>query len=350
MHKYIYILIIFIFRNNASYTQEEFYVVNAKDGLRLRESRSVNSKILRGIPYGECVKVVAKDKSEINGFVWYKVETDNKVGFVASQYLTPKPRCVYNNSTKITTTNNYAHIPCEIAEVTSNKLNLRSNPDPTNSNNILSILKRGDRVIISRKPAVYQKGYLWYFVSVNQMYGYVASEFLTCVTSNKPNSDKRKEANLAFWNRGDSIADALWKKLDKHVLESTFCSDLVANWFAQASKQLKRLPKSELLYPEIIEDVNRKAEYLDLVHNTIKGSFARYGEKALRVLVIKAIDNFDLQKFKILMRKWNVVPTVVWLEDEALKSMEDHLKSVNEKERQTINYVRKRYGMDLNPW
>ena len=79
-----------------SFAQYTYYAA-AKSGLSIREQPSTSAKVLEKIPYGEKLVTVAGDANQpaistegFNGF-WWKVNYNNKTGYIVSSYVLPLP-------------------------------------------------------------------------------------------------------------------------------------------------------------------------------------------------------------------------------------------------------------------
>src|SRR6478609_5441606 len=71
------------------------YFAAAKAGLSMREQPNTNAKVLEKIPYGakiltltDTIKPVAILTEGFNGW-WWKVQYNNKIGYVVSSYVLP---------------------------------------------------------------------------------------------------------------------------------------------------------------------------------------------------------------------------------------------------------------------
>ncbi len=80
----------------ASFSQYNYYAA-ARPGLSMREQPNTSSKVLEKIPYGEKITTVAGDANQpaistegFNGF-WWKVNYNNKTGYIVSSYVLPFP-------------------------------------------------------------------------------------------------------------------------------------------------------------------------------------------------------------------------------------------------------------------
>jgi len=126
----------------------ESYATVRGGGLNLRQTASLDAKVLGQYPTGTWIAVL-----ENNG-TWSKVSVDGKTGFMMSQYLNANA----GGSTMYVRTN------------TGIGLNLRTAPG-----------MQGD-IITSFKPGtavkVLKKGTGWYYVSVCGQEGYMSSKFL----------------------------------------------------------------------------------------------------------------------------------------------------------------------------
>lgn len=79
-----------------SFSQYSYYAA-AKSGLSMREQPTTGAKVLEKIPYGEKLTAVAGDANQpaistegFNGF-WWKVNYNNKTGYIVSSYVLPLP-------------------------------------------------------------------------------------------------------------------------------------------------------------------------------------------------------------------------------------------------------------------
>jgi uncharacterized protein YraI len=85
-----------IFFSLISFAQQTYYAA-AKAGLSMREQPSTSAKVVDKIPYGEKLVTVAGDANQpaistegFNGF-WWKINYNNKTGYIVSSYVLPLP-------------------------------------------------------------------------------------------------------------------------------------------------------------------------------------------------------------------------------------------------------------------
>jgi len=94
--KKLIVLFLVLFFSTASFAQYPCYAA-AKSGLSLREQPNTGAKILEKIPYGEKLVTVAGDTNppaiSTEGFSgsWWKVNYNNKTGYIVSSYVLPVP-------------------------------------------------------------------------------------------------------------------------------------------------------------------------------------------------------------------------------------------------------------------
>lgn len=323
---------------------QNVYRVNSSIGLKLRSEKSTNSDILQQLEEGTTVFVLEKDTVAINNYIWYKVKANEKTGYVASEFLTA-----------IVTTAKGVKTASEVMIVNEDNLKLRSDRTITDKKNILYQLPKGAKVIIISKDTKKENGFLWYKVTYNNSSGYVASNYLSPVNSNKltsstVESDAKAVANTRnkeYWDQGAKIVKQLGASLETHYIASSFMSATVAADFRKAARQLRELQEPASLYPEIQYDIQQKITYLDLVGNAVDGSFSKYGESAVKYLVAKAI---DMAPQLITKRGYMPEPDVVWLTAHQLEVVEKELKKVNDQELKTIQVAKKKYSLILKKW
>ena len=118
-------------------------------GLNLRQTASLEAKVLGQYPTGTWIEIVEK------GDEWSKVKVDGKDGFMMSKYLTSAA----NTSTMYVRTN------------TGIGLNLRKGP--STSSDIITSYPIGTAV------QVLKKGNGWYQVQVGENTGYMSSKYLS---------------------------------------------------------------------------------------------------------------------------------------------------------------------------
>jgi hypothetical protein len=94
--KKIIVLALAIFFCATSFAQYPCYAA-ARSGLSMREQPNTGAKVLEKIPYGEKLVTVAGDVNQpaistegFNGF-WWKVNYNNKTGYIVSSYVLPVP-------------------------------------------------------------------------------------------------------------------------------------------------------------------------------------------------------------------------------------------------------------------
>lgn len=126
----------------------ENYATVKGGGLNLRETASLNAKVLGQYPTGTWITILEE------GETWHKVTVDGKTGYMMNKYLSDAE----SSATMYVRTN------------TGIGLNLRTAPS-----------MKGD-IITSFSPGtavtVLKKGNGWYYVSVNGQEGYMSSRFL----------------------------------------------------------------------------------------------------------------------------------------------------------------------------
>lgn len=161
-------------------------------GLNLRETASLQAKVLGQYPTGTWIEILEK------GDTWSKVKVDGKNGFMMSKYLAANQ----NNATMYVRTN------------TGIGLNLRKGPS-TSSEIITSFP-------IDTAVTVLKKGNGWYQVQVGDQTGYMSSKYL--VSSKAPQYtkpvDKTYTAKLKNINGGSIVNFRLYPGMKTKVLDT----------------------------------------------------------------------------------------------------------------------------------
>lgn len=136
----------------------ESYATVKGGGLNLRETASLEAKVLGQYPTGTWITILEE------GDTWHKVTVDGKTGYMMNKYLSAQSA----GTTMYVRTN------------TGIGLNLRN--APSMKGQIITSFKPGTAV------QVLKKGNGWYHVSVNGQEGYMNSKFLAAskVTYTKP--------------------------------------------------------------------------------------------------------------------------------------------------------------------
>ena len=130
------------------------YKVVTGGGLNLRQSPSLDAKVIRQYPTGTWMTVLSEEGE------WSKVEVDGSTGYVMSKYLTESNA----DSTLYVRTN------------TGRGLNLRDMPSL--EGNIITSFKSGTAV------EVLARGASWHKVSVGGQVGYMSAQFLSSSANN----------------------------------------------------------------------------------------------------------------------------------------------------------------------
>ena len=140
--------------------------------LRLRESPSINGKVLDAYPRGTRVTILKK------GSEWTKVQVHGKTGYMKTDLLSyAKYKGGYNETATTAKTdtankNTTAVSSGDTAYVMSGvRLNLRD--AATSDSEIIGCFRGGTKVTILRK------GRYWSYVEVKGLEGYMANEYLT---------------------------------------------------------------------------------------------------------------------------------------------------------------------------
>ena len=158
----------------------ETYATVRGGGLNLRQTASLDAKVLGQYPTGTWITVLEP------GDTWSRVSVDGKTGYMMTKYLSGAA----GGSTLYVRTN------------TGIGLNLRSAPGMQGA--ILTSFKPGTPV------TVLKKGSGWYYVSVNGQEGYMSSKFLTAskpaaAQPSQPAQPAVKEATLKNINGGKVV-------------------------------------------------------------------------------------------------------------------------------------------------
>lgn len=152
----------------------ETYATVRGGGLNLRQTASLDAKVLGQYPTGTWITVLEE------GATWSKVNVAGKVGYMMSKFLSPAAQ-----STMYVRTN------------TGVGLNLRT--APSMKGQIITSFLPGTAV------TVLEKGNGWYYVSVAGLKGYMGSQYLSASAA-KPEAPKPKTATLCNPN-GNKIVN-----------------------------------------------------------------------------------------------------------------------------------------------
>lgn len=152
----------------------ETYATVRGGGLNLRQTASLDAKVLGQYPTGTWITVLEE------GATWSKVNVAGKVGYMMSKFLSPAAQ-----STMYVRTN------------TGVGLNLRT--APSMKGQIITSFLPGTAV------TVLKKGNGWYYVSVAGLKGYMGSQYLSASAA-KPEAPKPKTATLCNPN-GNKIVN-----------------------------------------------------------------------------------------------------------------------------------------------
>lgn len=152
----------------------ETYATVRGGGLNLRQTASLDAKVLGQYPTGTWITVLEE------GATWSKVDVAGKVGYMMSKFLSPAAQ-----NTMYVRTN------------TGVGLNLRT--APSMKGQIITSFLPGTAV------TVLKKGNGWYYVSVAGLKGYMGSQYLSASAA-KPEAPKPKTATLCNPN-GNKIVN-----------------------------------------------------------------------------------------------------------------------------------------------
>lgn len=170
---------------------EEYATVKG-GGLNLRETASLEARVLGQYPTGTWIEIVEK------GDTWSKVKVNGKNGFMMSKYLTTASQ----NNTMYVRTN------------TGIGLNLRKGPSTESA--IITSYPIGTAV------TVLKKGNGWYQVKVGENTGYMSSRYLSAAKApqyTKP-VEKTYTAKLKNINGGSIVNFRLYPGMKTKVLDT----------------------------------------------------------------------------------------------------------------------------------
>ncbi|MGN7939942.1 SH3 domain-containing protein [Metabacillus sp. 22489] len=179
------------------------YVNVSSGSLNMRKGPSTTSSIIFKLAKGKEVKVY----SITNG--WAKIEAFGQIGYVSSQYLSASKPGTGDNGDSSSTTTKYV----EVSE--NSALNVRQSPS-TNAK-VITKLTNGTKVV------VYSESNGWAKIKVNNIEGYVSSQFLrTTAPISKPDTPKEEEKTEVMY-----VNVSLGSSLNMRTSASTSSSIIV---------------------------------------------------------------------------------------------------------------------------
>ena len=168
----------------------ESYATVKGGGLNLRETASLEAKVLGQYPTGTWITILEE------GETWHKVSVDGKTGYMMNKYL----------SNQNTTTTMYVRTNTGIG------LNLRTAPSMQGT--IITSFKPGTAV------QVLKKGNGWYYVSVNGQEGYMSSKFLTSTKVSYTKPVNPFTATLKNINGGSIVNFRLYPGMNTKIIRT----------------------------------------------------------------------------------------------------------------------------------
>lgn len=162
---------------------ENLYYVNCTDGLRVRSKASTSGSVLATLYKDTKVQMITKNYATANGYTWDKIKLANGVtGYVADKYLTA---CEDTSSSKE-----------EIIGTAKTTENLKLRKTAGTSGVLLTTIPKGKEVDILQKNVSTANGYTWYKVTYGSYTGYVASEYLTNITTDSDSDSNSSSVTI----------------------------------------------------------------------------------------------------------------------------------------------------------
>ncbi|MDU4428166.1 SH3 domain-containing protein, partial [Clostridium sp.] len=153
--------------NNGSTVTEKDGIINATDGLRVREGAGTNTKILGVLNHGSAVKIV-----DTNGS-WYKVKYGSGYGYVHKDYVTIKTSSNNNNTQE--KPDNKPEVVVKKGEVYNTGSNLRVRSAANTNSIVLGYLVDGTKVDIIGSEGN------WYKINFKDKTGFVSKDYVRLV-------------------------------------------------------------------------------------------------------------------------------------------------------------------------
>ena len=153
--------------NSGSTVTEKDGIINATDGLRVREGAGTNTKILGVLNHGSAVKIV-----DTNGS-WYKVKYGSGYGYVHKDYVTIKTSSNNNNTQE--KPDNKPEVVVKKGEVYNTGSNLRVRSAANTNSIVLGYLVDGTKVDIIGSEGN------WYKINFKDKTGFVSKDYVRLV-------------------------------------------------------------------------------------------------------------------------------------------------------------------------
>ncbi|WP_338659690.1 SH3 domain-containing protein [Paraclostridium sordellii] len=177
----------YISTNTSDTNQQSNKKVVNVDNLNMRNGASTSYRVIMKLNKGTVIEII----SESNG--WTKIKYDGRIGFVASEYLSP-----IENNNKPTKSEQQPNVPVQpqvsvgkTKIVMATSLNVRSGPSTGNS--VIGSLKNNEKVeVISESNG-------WSKIKYNGKEGYVSSTYLKDSNeggNSKPNETPNPNPNV----------------------------------------------------------------------------------------------------------------------------------------------------------
>ena len=164
-------------------------VINAPEGLNLRQGPSTSTPILRLLPNGTTFSIL----STSNG--WHKIEYNGIYGYVSATYVKTSTTGSSSNSDIAMSATGKVHTGEGIG------LNLRQNPSTSSS--IVTVMPENATVTIVAKNGS------WYKVNYNGKTGYAHGDYITLNSSSNNNNSSSNSGTSS--NNGDVAMSATGK-------------------------------------------------------------------------------------------------------------------------------------------
>lgn len=240
----------------------------------------------------------------------------------------------------------------ELYEVAATQgLNLRT--QMTAKSGIISKLPKGEVVEVLQKTTTKRAGFVWFKVKARGKIGFAASEFLKKlgVPPPPPPSDEEGDNDVSkvYWMEGNKLSSELMQKLNSDWTNE-FKADKVAAMFRLYAQKTKAL-NQDLVYPEMIDYVNRVSQHYNLIANKVSGSNIQYGKKAIEYTCVKLLN--VAEKWlgdKIHSHALNMDEDSVWIEKIDKQELEKEYKTLVEAEKTLVQSMRQKHGLRIQLW
>lgn len=173
--------------NNQTTITTEQVKINASS-VRVRKSPTTSSAIVATLAKNTVVIRIEKKVAYANGYYWDKIKLSNgTIGYIATNYLSVITQSNTNTGT--------GDIKTEKVKVNAN--NVRVRKSATTSSGVLATLAKNIEIIRLEKKVAYKNGYYWDKIKLpNGTIGYVATNYLSSVSTTTSNSTTAKIATV----------------------------------------------------------------------------------------------------------------------------------------------------------